>query len=82
MHAAFGILCSYKDFRRLKKWDVSGDWLLGFKRKEEGQCFVEFKRKKKSYFCRQRPKIHYGVIVVNMGVVTEIVWLVFIQTHP
>lgn len=63
---AFGILCPYKDLRRLKKWDVIWGWPLGFNKKEEGQSSEAIREKIKIYFCSQKPKIHYGGILVDM----------------
>lgn len=81
MCAAFGILYPYKDLRRLKKRDVIWDWPLHFNTKEVVLGFVAIQVKVKIYFYNQKPKIHYGDILVEVRVVTEMVRYLSTQIH-
>lgn len=54
---------------------------MGFNRKEEGQCFVAIQGKIKICFCSQKPKIHFGGVLVEKAVVTEIIWH-YVYTDP
>lgn len=54
---------------------------MGFNKKAKGQCFVAIQGKVKIYSYSQKPNIHYGNVLVEVGVLTEIVWRVYTDPH-